>query len=59
MVDIFFQENIKMKDIEPTSPHKLFDLSLSFSYKPNIWFSLIRDVKRSTTHMSEKYVHIL
>lgn len=53
----FFQENIEMKDIEPTSP--LFNLSLSYSCKPNIWFSLICDVKRSATIMSEKYVHIL
>lgn len=55
----FFQENIEMEDIKPTFPHKLFNLSLSYSCKPNIWFSLICDVKRSPTIMSEKYVHIL
>lgn len=43
-----------MKVIEPTFPHKLFNLSLSYSCKPNIWFSLICDVKRSPTIMSEK-----
>lgn len=43
-----------MKDIEPTFPHKLFNLSLSYSCKPNIWFSLICDVKRPPTTMSEK-----
>lgn len=43
-----------MKDIKPTFPHKLFNLSLSYSCKPNIWFSLICDVKRPPTTMSEK-----